>query len=38
MQDFKFYVAGEVTGLTLVDAQGFDANGNSVAITASITP
>lgn len=38
MQDFKFYVAGEITGLTLVNAQGFDSDGNTVAITASITP
>lgn len=38
MQDFKFYVAGEIIGLTLVSAQGFDTNGNAVAITASVTP
>jgi hypothetical protein len=38
MQNFKFYVAGEITGLTLVDAQGFDANGNLITITTSVTP
>ncbi|MDH5595081.1 MAG: hypothetical protein OEY68_11885 [Gammaproteobacteria bacterium] len=38
LKDFKFYVAGEITGLALVNAQGYDANGNAIAVTANITP
>lgn len=36
--DFKFYVAGEITGLTIVpgSAQGFDINGNPIAVTSQV--
>lgn len=36
MKDFKFYIAGGITGLVLLDAQGFDVNGNSVSVTPNI--
>ncbi len=37
LRDFKFYVAGEITGLTLANVQGFDNNGNVVTVNATIT-
>jgi len=31
INDFKFYIAGGISGLTLIDMQAFDENGNSVS-------
>ncbi|MDH5189946.1 MAG: hypothetical protein OEW89_01710 [Gammaproteobacteria bacterium] len=36
MKDFKFYVAGEITGLALVNAQGYDIDGNQIAVTVTV--
>jgi len=37
MKAFKFYIAGGITNLTESSVQGYDENGNPVAVTMSIT-
>ncbi len=39
MKDFKFYVAGDITGLQVVGVSAFDINGSPVTgVTANVTP